>query len=68
MLDSKENKNGMARLWQLAFIKKQLVVSSCVLAVFSVAVSFMPFIFIYFIIQELVMNLAGDIELNKTVT
>ena len=55
----------MARLWQLAFLKKGLIISSCALAVLSVAVSFLPFIFIYFVIKELIQNLAYDTGLNN---
>ncbi|MDR0583731.1 MAG: ABC transporter ATP-binding protein/permease [Treponema sp.] len=46
-------KVGMARLWELASIKKPLVIASCVLAVFSVAVSFTPFVAVFYIIREL---------------
>jgi ATP-binding cassette subfamily B protein len=52
-------KTGMARLWELAAVKKVLVVSSCVLAVASTVVSFAPFIAIYYIISELVTHYAN---------
>jgi ATP-binding cassette subfamily B protein len=52
-------KTGMARLWELAAVKKYLVVSSCVLAVASTVVSFTPFVAVYFIIRELVSHYAG---------
>jgi ATP-binding cassette subfamily B protein len=51
-------KTGMARLWELAAVKKGLVVSSCVLAVVSTVVSFTPFVAIYYIIRELVTHYA----------
>jgi ATP-binding cassette subfamily B protein len=44
---------GMARLLELAFIKKGLSLSACVLSVVSVAVSFTPYIAVYYIIREL---------------
>lgn len=51
--------NGMKRMWELAFTQKILVISSCVLSVVSVAVSFVPFIAIYYIIRELAMNMGN---------
>ena len=52
--------NGMKRMWELAFTKKTLALSACALSVVSVAVSFVPFVAIYFIIRELAMNM-GDL-------
>jgi hypothetical protein len=49
------HKTGMARLWELAFRKRALVTSACVLSVASVMLSFSPFIAIYYIIRELVV-------------
>ncbi|MDR2670661.1 MAG: ABC transporter ATP-binding protein/permease [Oscillospiraceae bacterium] len=49
-------KTGMARLMELGARKKGLIVCACVLAVLSVAVSFTPFIAIYYIIRELVAH------------
>jgi ATP-binding cassette subfamily B protein len=57
---SKTN-NGMKRMWELAFTKKALALSSCALSVVSVAVSFVPFVAIYYIIRELAMNM-GDLS------
>jgi ATP-binding cassette subfamily B protein len=48
----------MARLRELAFQKKALTVSACILSVISVAVSFAPFALIYYIIRELVSHYA----------
>ena len=53
-----KRKTGMARLWELASTKKPLVACSCFLSVASVIVSFTPFIAIYYIIRELVVNLS----------
>lgn len=50
--------SGMKRMWQLAFTKKALVVSSCALSVISVAVSFVPFVAIYYIIRELALHMS----------
>lgn len=50
--------NGMKRMWQLAFTKKALAISACLLSVISVAVSFAPFIAIYYIIRELVTKMS----------
>ncbi|MDR1089164.1 MAG: ABC transporter ATP-binding protein/permease [Coriobacteriales bacterium] len=54
----KPQKKGMARLLELSSRKKGLVICSCVLAILSVAVSFAPFIAIYYIIRELVVHFA----------
>ena len=51
-------KTGMARLWELAFRKRALVTSACVLSVASVMLSFSPFIAVYYIIRELVAHFA----------
>ena len=56
-MNTKKRKTGMARLWQLAFTKKVLAAASAVFSVISTIVSFVPFIAIYFIIQELVLNM-----------
>lgn len=53
-----KRKTGMARLMELAFLKKGLSISACVLSVLSVAVSFTPYIAIYYIIRELVAHFA----------
>lgn len=50
----------MARLWQLAFTRKGLVIAACTFAVLSTAVSFAPFVAVYFIIAELVAH-ASDL-------
>jgi ATP-binding cassette subfamily B protein len=62
---NKNRKTGMARLWELAAAKKALVISSCVLSVISVVVSFTPFIAVYYIIRELVTHYAGPGSLNR---
>ncbi|MDR1029651.1 MAG: ABC transporter ATP-binding protein/permease, partial [Treponema sp.] len=59
------HKTGMARLWELAFRKKVLVIASCVLSVMSVALSFSPFIAVYFLIRELVSHVADLGSLDK---
>ncbi|MDR2741447.1 MAG: ABC transporter ATP-binding protein/permease, partial [Treponema sp.] len=57
MKDTKEvrgHKTGMARLWELALRKKIPVITSCVLSVLSTAVSFVPFIAVYYLIREVI--------------
>jgi len=48
---------NMKRMWALAFTKKPLAISSCILSVISTLVSFVPFIAIYYIIRELALNI-----------
>ena len=62
---SKIKKTGMARLWQLTFMEKALVISSAVLAIISTAITFVPFIAIYFIIKKLIMNINNLNELDS---
>jgi ATP-binding cassette subfamily B protein len=57
--DAAPHKTGMARLWELALRKKILVITSCTLSVLSVAVSFTPFIAVYYLIRELVGSFAA---------
>ncbi|MDR2068476.1 MAG: ABC transporter ATP-binding protein, partial [Spirochaetaceae bacterium] len=52
------HKTGMARLWELALRKKFWVITSCVFSVLSVAVSFTPFVAVYYLIRELVSHFA----------
>ena len=56
-MNTETRKSGMARLWQLAFTKRALAVSSAAFSVLSTVMSFVPFIAIYFVIQELVTNM-----------
>ena len=56
-MSNENKKTGIARLWQLAFTKKTLAISSAVFSVTSTVVSFVPFIAIYYIIQELVLHI-----------
>ncbi|MDR2044933.1 MAG: ABC transporter ATP-binding protein/permease [Clostridium sp.] len=58
MKQSDSRKKGMARLLELAMRKRLLVICSCVLAVAGTAVSFTPFIAVYYIIRELVTHYA----------
>ena len=65
-MPQKKSQSGspMKRMWQLAFTRKVLAISACVLSVVSVAVSFVPFIAIYYIIRELAMNMSDLSNLN----
>lgn len=65
MKEKTKKKTGMARLWELAFTKKKLTISACIFAVLSTIASFMPFIAIYFIISEIVVNFQSLEFLNK---
>ncbi|MDR1444060.1 MAG: ABC transporter ATP-binding protein, partial [Treponema sp.] len=51
-------KKGMARLWELAFRKKFLITGACVFSVLSTALSFSPFVAVYYLIRELVAHFA----------
>ncbi|MDR1997813.1 MAG: ABC transporter ATP-binding protein/permease [Candidatus Margulisbacteria bacterium] len=64
MSGTKPRRAGMARLWELAFQKKFLTISACVLAVASTALSFTPFVAVYYIIRELVGHFADLSALN----
>ncbi len=57
-------KTGMTRLWELALIKKGLVILSCILSVLSVLVAFTPYIAVYLVIRELVSNMNDISGLN----
>ncbi|MDR1575365.1 MAG: ABC transporter ATP-binding protein/permease, partial [Treponema sp.] len=54
MKNEGKRKTGMARLWDLALHRKFLVFSACFLSIASNALSFTPFIAVYFIIREIV--------------
>jgi ATP-binding cassette subfamily B protein len=55
----------MARLFQLALRRKALVFLSCFLSVISNALSFTPFVAVYFIIRELVAHFAVPAALDR---
>jgi ATP-binding cassette subfamily B protein len=57
-----KRKTGMARLMELAFLKKGLSISACALSALSVAVSFTPYVAIYHIIRELVAGFARPLD------
>lgn len=57
-------RNGMKRMWKIAFTRKALALSACVLSVISVAVSFIPFVAIYYIIRELALHMGSPAGLN----
>jgi ATP-binding cassette subfamily B protein len=58
-------KTGMARLGELAFRKKPLILAACTLAVCSAALSFTPFIAVYYLIRELVSHCADLAGLDR---
>ncbi|MCX8729379.1 ABC transporter ATP-binding protein [Gilliamella sp. B2969] len=59
------NKTASSRLWELAFNYKVLMTFACLFSIVSVAVSFIPFIAIYFIIYEIVMSISRGAALNN---
>ena len=59
-----KQKTGMARLMELAFLKKGLSIGACALSALSVVVSFTPYVAIYYIIRELVAGFAGARNLD----
>ena len=65
MNPEEKQKSGMARMWELAFTKKALVISSAVLSILSSAISFVPFIAIYYIIRELAPNMEDISAINS---
>ncbi|MDR0638091.1 MAG: ABC transporter ATP-binding protein, partial [Spirochaetaceae bacterium] len=57
MEQTKKPKTGLARLWEFAMMKKPLVFSSLVLSAMASVVSFVPYLAIYRIVQELLNSL-----------
>ncbi len=57
MIQENKPKSGVARMWELAFTQKTLVITAGTLAVLSSVVSFVPFISIYYIIRELALHM-----------
>lgn len=51
--ESKSSKKGMARLLEIAAIKKPLVITSAVLSALASVASFIPYIAIYYIISQI---------------
>lgn len=51
--EAQEPKKGMARLFEIAAIKKPLVITSAVLSALASVASFIPYIAIYYIISQL---------------
>ncbi len=56
---AKPAKSGFGRLLEIAGAKKGLVILSCVLSVISTLASFIPYISIYTIIEELLKHSAN---------
>lgn len=59
------NKTASSRLWALAFNYKVLITFACLFSIVSVAISFIPFIAVYFIINEIVMSISRGAALNN---
>lgn len=58
------NKTPVARLWELAFTYKILIIFACIFSILSTISAFLPFIAVYFIIYELIINLSTHSALN----
>lgn len=56
-MDAKKRKSGTARLWELAATKKPLIVLAGIFSALASLVSFVPYIAIYLIVQELLRAL-----------
>jgi ATP-binding cassette subfamily B protein len=54
---TKPQKTGMARLMELAMMKKPLIIGSIILSVAAAVLSFAPHISVYFIIREIIKSL-----------
>jgi ATP-binding cassette subfamily B protein len=61
---NKPHKTGWARLWELAFRKRTLIIASCVFSAAGAAASFIPFIAVYYIIREVAVSYADARVLN----
>ncbi|MDR2510727.1 MAG: ABC transporter ATP-binding protein/permease, partial [Spirochaetaceae bacterium] len=57
--DKPAPKQGFARLWELAMMKKGLVIGSLILSAAASILSFVPYICIYFAIRGIIENAAG---------
>jgi ATP-binding cassette subfamily B protein len=66
MEKQKTRKTGMARLMELALRRKALVISSCFFSVVAGALSFTPFIAVYFIIKEIIAGFTNYAIPDKT--
>jgi ABC-type multidrug transport system, ATPase and permease components len=66
--DAARAKSGMARLIELAAVKRVLVVSSAILSALASIAAFVPFIAIYYVIKE-IMGIYpdfADLDMQKT--
>lgn len=65
MKESVKRKTGMARLMELAMMKKPFVISSMILSALAAVVSFVPYIAIYRIVIEILNSLPDMADLNS---
>jgi ATP-binding cassette subfamily B protein len=65
MTKQMQRKTGMARLMELAWRRKGLTFSACFLSVVSNALSFTPFIAVYFIIREITAGFADPAAFDR---
>ncbi|MDR0684722.1 MAG: ABC transporter ATP-binding protein/permease [Spirochaetaceae bacterium] len=55
-----KQKQGFARLWELAMMKKPLVIVSLILSALASVVSFVPYLCIYRVIYGIILSLSGE--------
>lgn len=65
MKEPVKRKTGMARLMELAMMKKPFVISSVILSALASVVSFVPYIAIYRIVIEILNSLPDMADLNS---
>ena len=61
---SKEPKQGMARLMELAMIKRTPMIGSILLAIIATIMSFVPYLAIYLVIHELISGRNSFVDVN----
>ncbi|MDR1066210.1 MAG: ABC transporter ATP-binding protein/permease [Clostridiales bacterium] len=58
------SKTGFARLWQIAMMKKPLIIGSMLLSAAASVIGFTPYISVYFIIREILMGFSDVTPLD----
>ena len=62
--DVKNTKKGRARLFEITFQKKWYMLASAIFSIIHVAFSFVPYIFLYLVLKEILPNLADLSQIN----
>jgi ATP-binding cassette subfamily B protein len=60
MENSGKQKQGFARMWDLAMMKKPLVIGSLILSALASAANFVPYLCIYQVIREIIGSLSRE--------